>query len=245
MKNPFKPAILPWFTLGCGGLGLALRLWLYTNIDQKGLLPATHPAATLLFILTALTLGALFLCVRPLKPLRKYAQLFPASMERALGCGAGAVGILAGALHQYKGGGDFLHLFTLILGVLAALGLGWTAVARLRGSRPFFLLHTVITVFFMLFAVCNCRSWGSEPQLQKYFFSLLACVCLMLTGYYLSVVDTRKGSRRWLVFFNQAALFFCCLSLHGENRVFYLGMLLWLALDLCSVEVQQPPTEEV
>lgn len=245
MKNMVRPNILPWFTLGCGGLGLALRLWLYSDIDEKGLLPAAHPAAALLFILTGLTLAVLFLCVRPLNPISKYARLFPSGMGRVLGCGAGAVGILAGVIHQYKGNGGFLHLFTLLLGALAALCLGWTAVDRLRGSRPSFLLHTVITVFFILYAVCNCRIWGAEPQIQEYVFSLLACICLMLTGYYLSVLDTRKSSRRWLVFFNQAALFFCCLSLNGENRLFYLGMILWLALDLCSVEVRQPPAEEV
>lgn len=244
MKNSLKPAILPWFTLGCGGLGLALRLWLYASADKKGLLAAGHPAATLLLILTALTLAALFLCVRPLKPIGKYTRLFPPGMGRAVGCAAGALGILAGAIHQYGSHGGFIHLFTLIVGVFAAICLGKTGRNRLQGSRPSFLLHTAVTVFFILYAVCNCRVWGAEPQLQEYFFSLLACIFLMLTGYYLSVLDTRKASRRWLVFSNQAALFFCCLSLNGENRMFYLGMLLWLALDLCSVEVHYPPMEE-
>lgn len=243
MKNVVRPNILPWFSLGCGGLGLVLRHWLYQNMDEKGLLPAAHPAQALLFILTALTLAVIFLCVRELKPIDKYIRLFPAGIGRALGCAAGAVGVLAGAVFQLGSDGGALGIPVFVTGILATFSLGLTAFYRLRGKRPSFLLHTVLTVFLMLYTVGRCRIWSAEPQLQEYVFSLFACVCLMLTGYYLSVLDTRMDSRKWLVFFNQAALFFCCLSLNGENRLFYLGMLLWLALDLCSVDLRSEPEE--
>ena len=39
MKHPFHCNILPYFTMGAGGLGLALRLWLFSAVDEKGLLP--------------------------------------------------------------------------------------------------------------------------------------------------------------------------------------------------------------
>jgi hypothetical protein len=241
MKNMVRPNILPWFTLGCGGLGLALRLWLYSNMDEKGLLPAGHPAQALLFILTALTLAVIFLCVRELKPVDKYIGLFPAGIGRALGCAAGALGVVAGAVFELGSDVGLLGIPVFVTGILAAISLGLTAFYRLQGKRPSFLLHTALTVFFMLYTVARCRTWSAEPQLQEYVFALFACVCLMLTGYYLSVADTRKSGRRWLVFSNQAALFFCCLSLNGENRLFYLGMLLWLALDLCSVDLRSEP----
>ena len=64
MKHPFRSHILPFFTVGAGGLGFALRLWLYAGIDEKGLLPVGHPADYLLFLLSALTIGILFLATR-------------------------------------------------------------------------------------------------------------------------------------------------------------------------------------
>ena len=243
MKNPLKPTILPWFTLGCGGLGLTLRLWLYRGIDEKGLLPASHPSAALMFVLTALTLAVLFLCVRALKPGRKYAQLFPAGTGRALGCLAGALGVLAGSVFQLSINTGLLRLLILGTGVLAALSLCVTAFCRLRGNRPSFLLHTVLTVFFMLYTVGRCRLWSAEPQMQEYLFPLFACVSLMLTGYYLAAFDIHRDSLNRLVFFNQTALFSCCLCLNGENRLFFLGMLLWLALDLCDVHRFSSPAE--
>lgn len=241
MKNLLKPGILPWFTLGAGGLGVALRLWLYANIDEKGLLPVGHPADALTYILTALVFAVLFLCVRQLRPMTKYARLFPAGIGRAVGCAAGAVGILCAGLFQFLNGAGLLGLLTVGIGVAAEACLGYTAFLRLKGRRPSFLLHAVPTVFVMLYTVCQCRGWGSEPEVQTYFFPLLACIGLMLTGYYLAVLDTRRGSRQWLVFFNQAALYCCCLSLTEENCLFYLGMAVWLALDLCSVEVRHTP----
>ena len=68
MKHPFRSHILPFFTVGAGGLGFALRLWLYAGIDEKGLLPVGHPADYLLFLLSALTIGILFLATRKLEP---------------------------------------------------------------------------------------------------------------------------------------------------------------------------------
>lgn len=241
MKNVFRPAILPWFTLACGGLGLGLRIWLFQGMDEKGLLPAGHVASVFIFVLTALVLLTLFLCVRPLRPMSKYSRLFPAGIRRAVGCAAGAAGVVCAGVYQYAGNVGLLGSLTLALAIVSGVCLLVMAWLRLQGRRPSFWLHTVPTVFLMLYTVCRCRVWGSEPQLQMYFFQLLASVFLMLTSYYLSVLDTQKGSRQWLVFFSQAALFCCCLCLNGEHMLFYLGMILWLTLDMCSVTVKSAP----
>ena len=73
MKHPFRFSILPYFTMGAGGIGLCLRLRLYSAIDEKGLLPFRHPADILLYVLSALTIGVLFLATRELchTPYRK------------------------------------------------------------------------------------------------------------------------------------------------------------------------------
>ena len=241
MKNLLKPNILPWFTLAAGGLGLALRVWLYSGMDEKGLLPAGHVASILIYVLTGLVLLTLFLCVRQLRPVAKYTRLFPAGIRRAVGCAAGAVGVVCAAVFLYFNSTGLLSILTVAIGAVAAAGLAYTGFLRLKGCRPSFLLHAALTVFLMLYTVCQCRVWGSEPQAQEYFFQLLAGIFLMLTSYYLSVLDTRKAGRQWLVFFNQAALFCCCLCLNGMNNLFYLAMAVWLTLDLCSVEVRQAP----
>ena len=240
MKNFFKSTLLPWFTLGAGGIGLALRIWLFSAVDDKGLLPAGHFADIATFVLTAAVMVVLFLCVQPLSPVGKYSKLFPGSLYRTIGCGLGALGILFAAVTALSSQAGILCVAAFVAGLLAAAALGYVALCRFKGIRPSFVSHAVITVFLMLYTVSQCRVWGSEPQMQHYCFQLLGCIFLMLTGYHHTVLDSQKGSRRWFVFFSQAALFCCCLCFSGENRLFYMGMAAWQALDLCSLQVKRP-----
>lgn len=235
-----KPKSLPWIILATGLSGLALRLWYFTTMDAKGLLSASHPAGALCFVLSALAVGAAFLCVRSLRPVSNHAHLFPASVFRCIGCFAGAAGLVYAAVTELFSGEGALPLVTAIIGLIAAGCLGLVGFFRMKGLRPSFLLHSAITVFLMLYTVCQCRYWSSEPQLQIFFFPLLGCVMLMLTGYYHAVLDLQKGSRRWFVFCNQTALFFCLLSLNDRNWPFYLCMALWLFLDRCPLRTDTP-----
>ena len=62
MKNALTVPALSCLTLGFGGLGIALQLWLLqTGVDEKGLLTAAHPAGLLIWILVACTMVLLFL----------------------------------------------------------------------------------------------------------------------------------------------------------------------------------------
>ena len=242
MRKFLNAKILPWFTMGAGGLGLVLQLWFRSGIDEKGLLPASHPALPLIYLWMALVLGILFLCARKLPPVSKYSRLFPAGIGRAAGCAAAGAGVLYGGIY-YMGGNGGLGIVTLAFGIIGAAAMGYLAYLRLKGGRPPMALHTVLTVFLMLFLVCSCRIWGSEPQVQAYIFQLLSGIFLMLTAYHKTALDVKKGGRPALVFFSQAALFFCCLSLGGNNRFFYLTMIVWLALDMCSVNTGRQPEE--
>lgn len=242
MKKFLNPKILPWFTMGAGGLGLVLQLWFRSGIDNKGLLPASHPALPLTYLLFAMVLVVAFLCARQLPPISKYSRLFPGGVGRVIGCTVAAAGVLYAGIYFMKSNGG-LGILTFVTGLAAAACLVFLAVLRQKGGRPPVMIHTVLTVFFMLFTVCNCRLWGSEPQVQAYIFPLFSCVFLMLTGYHRAVLDVQKGSRMWLVFWSQAALFSCCIALGGHNRFFYLTMIVWLALDLCSVSRGRQPEE--
>lgn len=241
MKNILTPKLLPVFPLTAGILGLALRLWLFgTGMDEKGLLVASHPANVLLFILTAIVMVALYLCVSPLAPVSRYCQLFPASPLRAAGCLAAAAGILLTNIGEIAQQQDTLTFLVLVLGILASVSFVLLALCRFKGAKPNFLLHTIVTVYLMFHLVAQYRHWSPEPQLQTYFFQLLACVFLMCCAYHATTLDVKKGSRRWYVFCSQAALFFCLLSIRDENWLFYLTMALWTATNLCALQTKKP-----
>ena len=238
MKKIFKPAILPLFTPIAGVIGFGLRLWLFLGgTDEKGLLAKHHPAGILCFVLTAIVLAVVALCAFSLKPLPSYRKLFPARPLAGVGCFAAAAGILYVDIRDIIIRQDTITVLALVLGLVAAACLVVLALCRFRGKRPSFWLHSAVTVYFMLHLVSQYRMWSSEPQLQVYFFPLMASVLLMLTAYHSTVLDTEKnGSRRFYVLCNQAALFFCLLSLQGASWPFYLTMALWLATNLCSLK---------
>lgn len=239
MGFPFNPRVLPWLSLLLGSLGLALRIWLLAvGVDENGLLDTGHPANILAFILTAVFLLLLATSSQPLTAADKYAKLFPASPRRALGAILGAVGMLYGGIFMHWPLNNVLSLVLLLLGLLAAAAFAGTALCRIHGKRPNFLLPTAITLYMMLHTVDACRGWNSISQVEEYFFPLMSCVFLLLTCYQHSLLNLQRGSRRQFVFYSQAALFFCLLSATADT-VFYLCMAGWLALDICSLKLPQ------
>lgn len=245
MNKYIKPSYLPVLTLLGGLLGLILRAWLVlAGTDERGLLVTTHPAHILVFVLTALVLAAIFLCIRPLGALKRYQDLFPNGILSGTGCIAAALGILWVSLRDRSLRTDIVTNVSLVLGLLAAICLVAVAVCRFKQRRPAFYFHVVITLFLMVHLVSQYRLWSSEPQLQVYFFPLLSSVFLMLTTYYSAVLDAKKASRRWFVFCNQSALFFCCVSLWSDSWLFYLTMAFWMFTGLCSLETQSSKKEE-
>lgn len=245
MNKIFKPAILPLFTLIAGVAGFGLRLWLFLTVDEKGLLSATHPAGILVIILTAIVIAVLALCVRTLVPMGKYQNLFPAWLWAGIGCVVAAAGILYVNVRDLIAQPDVITIVTLVLGVVASAALVILGYCRWKGKHPSFWLQAAVTVYFMLHLVSQYRLWSSEPQVQVYLFPLLASVFLMLTAYHGAVLDAeKKGSRRWYVFSNQAALFFCFLSLQGTSWPFYLAMAAWTATRLCSLKPKKTHSSE-
>lgn len=240
-ESIFQPSILPVFTLIAGGIGCILRfILMLTQIDAKGLLAANHPLSILLYVLSACTIAVIALCVLPLKAdPHRYRRMFRKSIRPAFGCMFAAVGILITSVQQIVRQQDILTVITMLMAFVTALCFGFLAYARQKGTRPHYLVHAGIVVFLMLHLVCQYRVWSPEPQLPLYFFQLMACVFLMLTAYQAICLDIRKGDRRLYVLFNQAALFFCCLSLTDSQRYFYLGMGIFCATNLCSLRVSR------
>ena len=236
MKINLKPTILPWFTLGAGGLGLCLQICLFRRMDEQGLLPAKHFAGSLSFVLFALVLVVVFLCSRRLTPIHSYKLLFPADLPGAIGCAAGAVGFALAAFSQPIS--NILAILHLVIGIAAAACVLLAGYCRFTGRYPVFWYSIVITVFFMLHLILRCRQWGAQPQLQFYFFPFLGTVFLLLSAYQRACLDAGRGLRQWYVFFNQSALFCCLLAAAGENKLFFLTMAAWLGTNLCSLRTR-------
>lgn len=237
VKKLFKTENLPRFTLAAGVLGLLLRVMLYIiGTDEKGLFITGHPAAVLTWLLVAITLVAIGVYVMPLKQTPVYKKMFPAAKLPFIGCIVAGVGILAVDLFEFLGQADPVTTICLIVGIVAAGCLLYTGYCRYLGIHPGFLFRAMVTVYFIVHLVSQYRMWSAEPELQAYFFQMMASIFLMLSAYFRATLDAGIGNRRKYVFANQGAVFFCCLACVGESGLFYLTMGFWMFTECCSLK---------
>ena len=236
MKKYLHPTKLPLLTLGLGGLGLALRVWLFASADENGLLKAGHPAITLVWLLAAVTLAGTFLLTRPLHGPGKYIHNFPRSLAAAVCCWAAAAAFFLRAMGTLLDSPDALGTVSGILGILAVPCLALTGLSRFKGQRTSFLFHTVICLAFTGQILGQYRVWSASPALQHYCFQMLSTVGLMLTAYHRAEFDARFGKRRAYAFVALSTLFFCLLAIpEGDSGLFYLIMAAWVFTNLCSM----------
>ncbi len=232
----FKPKYIPLIALGAGIVTFFLRFWLIaTGIDHRGLFLPDHPANALSFVVLALGLGLMYLCLRPMTGKPSYEKMFPKSPIALLGSVVGGVSILYTTLLDFTQMQDTSALLCSVFGVLSALGILLAGVLRYRGKRPHVLCHSFVSIYMMVHLVCQYRQWSAEPQLQEYFFQMLSSVFLMITAYHRATLDSLIGNRRWFVFFNYGCVLLCLSALQGENWVFYAGLGIWCATCNCSV----------
>ena len=237
MKKILSPALARLYALGAGLLGFFLYVWLIkTGVDQTGLLRPSHPAGIILFILIPLVLAVLYLCFRNLDGVPVYKKMFPRSIPYAVGCFVAAGGILIADIIELSALTDRLSILSCIAGVAAAASLVFLGLCNLRRKRPAPMFHGLVTLYLMLHLVSQYRFWSGEPQLQKYFFQLLASVFVMLSAYHRTAVDCSRNNRRLYLFFNYGALFFCCLAVPGRDWLFYLSMAMWTGTCACSIQ---------
>ena len=237
MTKYFNPIHLPWFIPATGLLGIGLRVWLLADgFDQKGLLVTGHPAAALIWILTALVLAVLIISCLPLVQASKYSFNYPASYTGAAGEALAAIGILAACIQTLSGAVDGVTLVCMILGFLAVPALGHSAWCRLKGTKVPSALHSIVCLFWMMRLVCQYRIWSPDPQLQDYCFQLLATVFLMLSSFHRAAFDADMGQRRLSAIFQLGAVYFCMISIPGcQDWLLYLCCGVWTVLNLCNL----------
>ena len=109
-------------------------------------------------------------------------------------------------------------------------------ISRALGKRPFFLLHVVVCLYFLLHIVNHYQLWSSQPQMQDYIFSLLGVMALMFFSFYTAALEADCGNDRMLFGMGLSAIYLCCAELARSSCPWlYLGGLVWVLTDLCSM----------
>lgn len=231
-----KSKSLPYLIAALGIVGLLLRLQLYAAaVDEKNLLVPGHPLEYLLLGLTAVAAVVIVVGVWPLYGSTRYPDNFGPSVPAAAGSVLAGLGILLTVLTAQPEGGR-MDLVWKALGVLSAPCLAAAGYCRLKGKRPFFMLHGVVCVFMLVHIICHYRAWSTNPQLQDYLYSLLACVALTVFAYYQTAFDVASGKRRSQLASGLMGAYLSLVALSGTDAaLLYGGCAIWALTDLCSL----------
>lgn len=249
MNNKWKTTCLPILALGCGGIGGALwALMQRLCQDDKGLLIPWNLPGILILLLSVAVVAGVVLLTRPLGGSNRYGDNFAPSLVGGIAAFAAAVGILLLMIRNLGTQRDALSGAWLVLGFLSVPALILTGLSRIRGSRPNFLLHSILCLFFGIHMTNQYRIWSSAPEMLDYAYQLFACVGLTLTAYCHAAFDVGMGRRLRMLPIGLLAAYFClmCICVEGSGLL-YLTCGVWAAANLCALQPQprrQKPAEE-
>jgi len=244
MKNMKKTAFLVPAVLLLAAAAWALRRELYAvAVDEKNLLVANHPLELALWAVVLAGTALIGLTVRKLDGSCVYEDNFQPSALAGLGhfLMAYAIGMMV-LLNDFQGS-DRIALIQRVLGIVAVPGLLWGGISRMRGKKPFFLIHGVLCLFLLLNIISRYQSWSGNPQLQDYVFELLAAVALILFSYHCAAFEAGIGKRRGLLAAGLLAVLLCGGALaDAENPGLYAGGAVLAMTNLCRLD---PPPKKV
>lgn len=228
---------LPVRMLVWGIVALVMRKTLYTTAtDIKGLLLRYQPLEIALTVLTVGVLIRIVLASRKQEPSGNYEACYKADLLSALGAVAAGAGILMTVLTADFAAVNYLALARHYLGLAAPVCLLIAGISRALGKKPFFLLHVVVCLYFLLHIVSSYQAWSSHPQMQDYIFSLLGVNALMFYGFYTAALEADCGNVRMMLGMGLAAIYLCSAELARSSCPWlYLGGMVWVLTDLCSM----------
>lgn len=241
MKHNRKGTVLTLAVLSFAAIAMVLRRQLYTSaMDGKGLLLRFTPLEIALLILTVLVFLFLVLMLKNTSGSDRYEDCCRRSIPAALGHIAAAAGVF---LTVRTGAAAMVGPLSSVwndLGLAAAVCLMLAGIARLLGKKPFFLLHAVPCLFFMVHVINHYQLWSSNPQMQDYLFALLGAMALALYSYYAAALEADAGSSRMVVGTGLAAVFLCLTELAWTQAPWlYLGGALWALMGGYSLAPAQ------
>ena len=230
MRRNSGSRLLPVWMLLLGAAALVLRKCLYTTcVDAKGLLLRGHPLGLALTVLT----GAALLLAAGLGWKRKNPEAEAGKLLGAFGNAAAGAGILVTVLMGKPVIGNYLESAWYYLGLAAPVCLLLAGAAKAMGKRPFFLLHVVPCLFFLVHIVTRYQLWSSQPQMQDYVFALLGAAALMFFGFYTAALEADCGSPGMRLGMGLSAVYLCMAELARSSCPgLYLGGMLWVLTEL-------------
>ena len=216
-----RPGMLKRVVLGGGAVAFGLYRLLYaTGVDGRGLLKSGHFAWVLLCILSV-AMGAVIFASA--SQLRGGDSKFRRCLPAAVCCALAAVSTVFTGLSDLWGG----YLVYAIPAFLAAAAFAAVTLCRLQGRRPNFLMHAVICIHFLLQLLKLYQANSFDPQMQDYFFQILACIALAFTAYQLALADLGRSSRRWLWVSGMSAVYLCMLTMGSSATGLFLTGAAW------------------
>lgn len=241
MKKFLKPKYLPYVTLGLGCLAFLSSFWLLTTgVDDRDLLNPAHPGGVALWVLTALMLAGAVVLSLPLEGKMRYDRAFPRSISAAVGTAVCAVTTTFTAFGELTAKVDAITTASGVVGLLAAVALGYLAWCRFSQIRPHFAALCVALVYLMMHMLCRYRVWSAEPELIRYFFPMAASVLLTLAIFHRLAFAVGMGDRRMYMLFTMLGTFCAMAALPGDgDKLFLAGMAAWAMTDLCSLRLRK------
>lgn len=245
MKKCNKSGWLPMAVLALGVAALVLRRALYAvAVDEKGLLVSGHPLEILLWIAVFGGTALIAAAVRKLDGSNVYEDNFRPSNLSAVAHFLMGYSILMMVLLDGPAVSGTVGSLWTVLGCVTAPGFVWAGFSRMRGKKPFFLIHAGACLFLLLHIVSHYQSWSGNPQLQDYVFDLLAAAALMLFSYYTALFEADAGKRRMQLVTGLLAVLLCGAGLSGtEFSGLYVSGALWALTDLCSLTPKPKESE--
>lgn len=218
MKKFANQPHIPLLVLCAGLTGAFAREALYLmSTDPSGLLQSNHPLHILCWVLSAVVTLCLGAVLRTQEAADDYAANFPKNNQVLHMSIIGAAGILVTVLTGLNPR-DNLSLIWTVLGLLSAAALVVIGISRAADKRPKFYLYGLLCLFYAVHMICCYKSWSSNPQIEDYCFSLLACACLIISAYQRTAFCAGVGHRRMHLFFCLMAGFFCILCAPGSEH---------------------------
>ena len=237
MKRDSGSAGLSVRMLLFGIVAMVLRRTLYaTAVDVKGLLLRHQPLEIALIVLTIGAMIHIALAARKIAPSGSYEDCYGAGALGAIGNVAVGAGILVTVFSGEGMMGGYLDSAWRILGLAAPACMLLAGITRVIGKKPFFLLHVVTCLFFVVHIVAHYQLWSSNPQMQDYVFALMGAMALMFFGFYTAALEAGCGNISLLRGMGLAAIYLCTAELARSSCPgLYLGGILWVLTDLCGL----------
>jgi hypothetical protein len=130
----------------------------------------------------------------------------------------------------------FVDTLAGIFGLIAGLCLLLSAVHRIMGKKPFFLINGLVCLYLAVRLFNRCQIWSNEPQIGIVVFPFLASTVLMLSAYHRVCFDVDLGKRQWSAMWSLMSVYLCVVAMLSFDQPLFYGLCaLWQMADLCSL----------